>query len=689
MPDWAQLNTTQRKLALEVLHYDQSTWGRTWALQSRFENQTGVLSWVDLTAAEKTQLKHLNWTQQFWDGSAHFAAKGGRATELPAGESLKAPRSTLGCFWDRAKMSVSMSRPVTPSALGAPSTTRTPTMAPTASCAAPIDVVITSNASGRRLENHAGAVSLRARPAQLCTISAPVVGPCGMPVVAGSAPKKVWAGPRSKAGCLQYCSEYAGATGCEYMAKPTGGECWVYYAGAVTVKFTPNSANICWSLAGCKRGVYSWSTLSPSKHCTNSDSNGRLSTSAGLCMPNQEIWKAGTTGYGQMTQECKPQSKAACASGRVHPSKTKKVCAWDPTLWPSHKPSHNASSCKAACEHLAACRYATFYSKSSQCALFWNCTLGSHAAQPATFSFLPDANITDSSAATAPESAWTFTGLMAGGGQVYITTPVGSASAGWRQGYLSYHKGSLGIYEHSTLGPHDAKWNVNVGQGTLRTTSGTSLGRLVDGKVGLTLTTSTASGMDWRLRTASGATPCTPVNKPQPVFKVTKSRFSAICLQSERQTTAQVEIELQVGMPSLIAPFSRPISASMRAVGHPTSETVERAVVLGQRWISDLESVPFPLGLPLLVLHDPPGGASSSEFSDARVHTVITHKGHTVQTGYNTDNDFHLGIDGTFGEMSITGHALALAAPMGIGVGVGVGTEIVSVAGKIRSPHSL
>ena len=46
----------------------------------------------------------------------------------------------------------------------------------------------------------------------------------------------------------------------------------------------------------------------------------------------------------------------------------------------------------------------------------------------------------------------------------------------------------------------------------------------------------------------------------------------------------------------------RPITAMMRVKGHPMVKKVADVVVTGNRFISDLERVPFPQGQSLLVL---------------------------------------------------------------------------------------
>lgn len=80
-------------------------------------------------------------------------------------------------------------------------------------------------------------------------------------------------------------------------------------------------------------------------HCFTANGG---TASLGLCMPNQKMWKAGTAGYLQMMPPCKTQSKAACASGRMHLSTGLKICMWDPTQGGSAGPSSPPSTPAAA-----------------------------------------------------------------------------------------------------------------------------------------------------------------------------------------------------------------------------------------------------------------------------------------------------------------------------------------------------
>ena len=130
-------------------------------------------------------------------------------------------------------------------------------------------------------------------------------------------------------------------------------------------------------------------------------------------------------------------------------------------------------------------------------------------------------------------------------------------------------------------------------------------------------------------------------------------RFSALCLRGATKSKAKVTMGLQVGMPSSVSPFARPMTAMMRAPGYPLTEVVTQVVIVGNRFISDMERVPFPEGAPLMVLHDPPGGGSHSELSNARTKVKYTKAGKTVQGGYAGESDAKAGADVKLGQSSL------------------------------------
>ncbi len=91
---------------------------------------------------------------------------------------------------------------------------------------------------------------------------------------------------------------------------------------------------------------------------------------------------------------------------------------------------------------------------------------------------------------------------------------------------------------------------------------------------------------------------------------------------------ARVELELRVGYPNRFGNFSKEFKASMSVLGYIDDISLvsivelfwhilfdscsfvqdSHVLVTGLKWISDSYSVPFPQYMPLMVLHDPPGG---------------------------------------------------------------------------------
>jgi len=107
-------------------------------------------------------------------------------------------------------------------------------------------------------------------------------------------------------------------------------------------------------------------------------------------------------------------------------------------------------------------------------------------------------------------------------------------------------------------------------------------------------------------------------------------RFIALCAKagSAAKSNARVTLDLQLGIPSAVTPFTRALTATMRVPGHQRAESVAVLVAVGLRFLTDLERVPFPEGRPLLMLHDPPGGSSFSSFQN--VLATATYVGFAV-----------------------------------------------------------
>ena len=93
----------------------------------------------------------------------------------------------------------------------------------------------------------------------------------------------------------------------------------------------------------------------------------------------------------------------------------------------------------------------------------------------------------------------------------------------------------------------------------------------------------------------------------------------AACAKPFKRYTRSVMPGLQVGMPELVAPFTKFYSASIKLPGHTRAKVSSAVVVTGDRYMSDQERVALPQSQPLMVVHDPPGGTSFASFTNARV----------------------------------------------------------------------
>ena len=150
-------------------------------------------------------------------------------------------------------------------------------------------------------------------------------------------------------------------------------------------------------------------------------------------------------------------------------------------------------------------------------------------------------------------------------------------------------------------------------------------------------------------------------------------RYMTFC-QEMTTSDASVTMDLTIGMPGRIIPFIRELTATMRAPGHPRVEVIVRATVTGKRFISDLERLPFPEGLPLLLLHDPPGGESFSYFKNARAETSASVASSSLETGHMSVTQGAVGFrhDGT-GDLAIGTH---VCVGLGVAVCSGASTKV-------------
>jgi hypothetical protein len=100
-------------------------------------------------------------------------------------------------------------------------------------------------------------------------------------------------------------------------------------------------------------------------------------------------------------------------------------------------------------------------------------------------------------------------------------------------------------------------------------------------------------------------------------------------------------VGLVAGLPEQIVPFTKTYAASMAIAGHLAAHVSTAMVVTGERFISDDEMVGFPEGLPLVVLHDPPGGASFAAMHNIHATSeVYDFDKESVDVDYNLDLAF-------------------------------------------------
>ena len=79
-------------------------------------------------------------------------------------------------------------------------------------------------------------------------------------------------------------------------------------------------------------------------------------------------------------------------------------------------------------------------------------------------------------------------------------------------------------------------------------------------------------------------------------------------------------------------------------------------------------------------MHDPPGGSSSSSFTNSQLFTTFTHEDKTVESGDATEGEYNLGMDGTWG-MSTT-------ATIGIGAAVSFKNPELQIAASFQHRFS-
>ena len=164
-------------------------------------------------------------------------------------------------------------------------------------------------------------------------------------------------------------------------------------------------------------------------------------------------------------------------------------------------------------------------------------------------------------------------------------------------------------------------------------------------------------------------------------------RFHSLC-EHTTHDGAEVTQTLRVGLPGRSAALSvRTLTASIESTGHPLVVNTLAVVVTGERFVTDKETVPYPQGSPLLVLHDPPGGASQSTFTNVRVETTMTTNGQHVKHGFFGETGATVGFEaelmkqsmcvglGYMQCMELSPDAVALKANINVGMDANLNFE--------------
>ena len=149
----------------------------------------------------------------------------------------------------------------------------------------------------------------------------------------------------------------------------------------------------------------------------------------------------------------------------------------------------------------------------------------------------------------------------------------------------------------------------------------------------------------------------------------------AMCMRSYKENTQSSLAHVLAGMPGFIQPFTKAYYASIVTPGYARVAKDTTVIVTGSRFFSDSERVPFPQSRALLVLHDPPGGASFSSFTNTRITMKYT----------NTDEEE--AVHNTFGGFINLGWGMefeaelpkTIIAPFGAGVEIAIpNSEVVA-----------
>lgn len=147
-------------------------------------------------------------------------------------------------------------------------------------------------------------------------------------------------------------------------------------------------------------------------------------------------------------------------------------------------------------------------------------------------------------------------------------------------------------------------------------------------------------------------------------------RVFGLCMkETKKETRSSLPETMWAGMPELIEPFTKQYHGWIQTPGYDRVKISGVVVVTGPRFVSDTERVPFPEGLPLLVLHDPPGGNSFSAFHHQQLEVTFVDAGF----GFGLSAGLDFGLETKVGvDMELEMSTEVLAAPLGVGASIGV-----------------
>ena len=145
--------------------------------------------------------------------------------------------------------------------------------------------------------------------------------------------------------------------------------------------------------------------------------------------------------------------------------------------------------------------------------------------------------------------------------------------------------------------------------------------------------------------------------------------FVTMCKKDFKVETRSTLQNVMIGMPELVGPFTKPYSASVRTPAYSRVKKKMAVVVTGSRFVSNAESVPIPQSRPLIVIHDPPGGASFSTY--ANTHAKVVYK-NTDESQLNhatrsASAELSFGFEH---EVKVVPGIMAITAPLGLGPGL-------------------